>query len=48
MLILGFDGKHFDNSSDIAKAIAIDNIGGVILFDIDYQTKILDEKYLHN
>ncbi len=43
MLILGFDGKYFEQSSEIAKAIAVDNIGGVILFDINYQTKAPDK-----
>lgn len=43
MLILGFDGKYFDERLDIAKSIERDNIGGVILFDINYQTKAVDK-----
>lgn len=43
MLIIGFDGKSIDVNSPIAKAIDQNNIGGVILFDYDPQTKLFDK-----
>ena len=43
MLILGFDGKTIDKNSPIVKAIDESNIGGVILFDYDAQTKLFDK-----
>jgi len=42
MLIVGFNGKEINNQSPIVKAINEENIGGVILFDYDYQTKKFD------
>jgi len=35
MLLIGFDGKKINAQSEIVKIIAENNIGGVILFDID-------------
>jgi beta-N-acetylhexosaminidase len=43
MLILGFEGKSVDLQSPIIKAIKEDNIGGVILFDYNNQTKTFDK-----
>jgi beta-N-acetylhexosaminidase len=43
MLIIGFEGKHIDESSPVTKAIAEHNIGGVILFDYNSQTKQFDK-----
>lgn len=43
MLILGFEGKSVDMQSPIIKAINEDNIGGVILFDYNNQTKTFDK-----
>jgi beta-N-acetylhexosaminidase len=42
MLMMGFEGKTLHSDSPIAKAIAEDNIGGVILFDYDMQSKQFD------
>lgn len=42
MLLVGFDGKKIDAQSQITKAIEEQNVGGVILFDYDYQRKIYD------
>ena len=42
MLLVGFDGKKIDAQSQITKAIDEQNVGGVILFDYDYQRKIYD------
>ncbi|WP_367606192.1 glycoside hydrolase family 3 protein [Legionella sp. W05-934-2] len=42
MLIMGFDGKTVTHQSDIIKAINHENIGGVVLFDYDYQTQRFD------
>ncbi|KTD61841.1 glycoside hydrolase family 3 N-terminal domain-containing protein [Legionella spiritensis] len=42
MLIIGFNGKEIDNHSPVVKAINNENIGGVILFDYDYQTHKFD------
>jgi len=39
MLIMGFAGTHIDDHSKIVHAIDNDNIGGVILFDYDNDTK---------
>jgi beta-N-acetylhexosaminidase len=39
MLIIGFNGTEIDDTSPIVKAMAQSNIGGVILFDIDYHSK---------
>ncbi len=43
MLILGFEGKDIESNVFITQAIEQDNIGGVILFDYNYQTKIFDK-----
>lgn len=43
MLIVGFHGKTVNADSPIAKAIDQTNIGGVILFDYDPQTKLFDK-----
>ncbi|MDQ2994957.1 MAG: glycoside hydrolase family 3 protein [Pseudomonadota bacterium] len=43
MLIIGFDGKSFDDDSPIAQAIRKREIGGVILFDYNFQTKSFDK-----
>mgnify|MGYP006338090557 FL=1 len=43
MLIVGFEGKDVDSQSPVVQSIAKDNIGGVILFDYNYQTKIFDK-----
>lgn len=43
MLIMGFDGKTVNGQSAIIKAIDKDNIGGVLLFDYDYNTKTYDK-----
>ncbi|KTD04831.1 N-acetyl-beta-glucosaminidase [Legionella geestiana] len=39
MLIIGFDGKTVSRDSQIVKDIQNDNLGGVILFDVDVRTK---------
>lgn len=39
MLLIGFDGKQINAQSEIVKIIDRDNIGGVILFDYNQQTK---------
>ncbi|MBA2650572.1 MAG: glycoside hydrolase family 3 protein [Legionella sp.] len=39
MLIIGFNGKTVNGQSPIVKSIEKDNIGGVILFDYNYQTQ---------
>ena len=39
MLLLGFEGTQIEDHNPIAKAISEEGIGGVILFDYDYQTK---------
>lgn len=43
MLIMGFDGKIVDDKSSIVQSIQNENIGGVILFDYNYQTKQFDK-----
>lgn len=43
MLLMGFDGKEVHSESAIAIAIEQHNIGGVILFDYNYQTKTFDK-----
>lgn len=43
MLILGFEGSSANNDSKIIKSIQEDNIGGVILFDYNFQTKTFDK-----
>ena len=43
MLIIGFEGKDVDRASPVVKAIENEHIGGVILFDYNYQTKIFDK-----
>ena len=43
MLIIGFDGKTIDANSKIVKIIEESNIGGVILFDYNNQTKQFDK-----
>lgn len=42
MLIFGFDGKVINNESPIVQAIKNENIGGVVLFDYDYQSQKFD------
>ncbi len=39
MLIMGFSGCEIDKHSPVVKWLQQDSIGGVILFDIDWQTK---------
>lgn len=39
MFIMGFDGTEYDPQSDIAQAIRDEQIGGVILFDVNWKTK---------
>jgi beta-N-acetylhexosaminidase len=43
MLLIGFDGKQINSQSKIVKIIEKDNIGGVILFDYNEQTKTFDK-----
>jgi beta-N-acetylhexosaminidase len=43
MLIVGFDGKKVDVHSKIVKAIQKNNLGGVLLFDFDFHTKMYDK-----
>ncbi len=43
MLIVGFEGKHINEQSTIVRFMAKSNIGGVILFDFDYQKKKFDK-----
>lgn len=43
MLIFGFQGKEASENSPIAQAIKKYNLGGVILFDYDYQKEIFDK-----
>lgn len=43
MLLIGFDGKKINAHSPIVKSIEKNNIGGVILFDYNYQTKLYDK-----
>ncbi len=43
MLIVGFEGKDVDHQSPIVQSIENENIGGVILFDYNYQTKRFDK-----
>ncbi|MFA5959963.1 MAG: glycoside hydrolase family 3 N-terminal domain-containing protein [Tatlockia sp.] len=43
MLIVGFEGKTVNNDSPIVQSIEKDNLGGVILFDYNYQTKTFDK-----
>jgi len=43
MLIMGFDGKKVDENSPIVNAIENDNVGGVILFDYNFQTQSFDK-----
>lgn len=43
MLIIGFEGKEINRQSPVVKAIEHNNIGGVILFDYNYQTKLFDK-----
>lgn len=42
MLIFGFNGKVINAESPIVQAINNENIGGVVLFDYDYQTQKFD------
>src|SRR3990167_10320992 len=42
MVMVGFKGAEISPNDPIAKAILIDEIGGVILFDYDFQTKTFD------
>lgn len=43
MLIVGFNGKTFSSLLPVAHAIEHDNIGGVILFDYNPETKTFDK-----
>jgi beta-N-acetylhexosaminidase len=43
MLIMGFAGTTVDSHAAVVQSIAQDNLGGVILFDYDYQTKSFDK-----
>lgn len=43
MLIVGFDGKTVNKNAPIAQQIDQENIGGVILFDLNLQTKTYDK-----
>lgn len=43
MLIMGFEGKRVDSSSPVARFIAEDNIGGVILFDYNTKSQTFDK-----
>lgn len=43
MLLIGFEGKQINAESNIVKIIEKDNIGGVILFDYNQQTKNFDK-----
>ncbi len=43
MLLVGFDGLNFETDSMLAKAIESQAIGGVILFDYNYQTQSFDK-----
>lgn len=43
MLLIGFEGKQVDEKSDISRTINHDNIGGVILFDYNHETKRFDK-----
>lgn len=43
MLIFGFNGKQVDDNSPIVEAIKTQNIGGVVLFDYDYQSQQYDK-----
>lgn len=43
MLIMGFDGKTVNESSSVVHEIDNENIGGVILFDYNFQTKSFDK-----
>jgi beta-N-acetylhexosaminidase len=43
MLIIGFNGTQINSNSDITNTIKKYNIGGVILFDYNYNTKTFDK-----
>jgi beta-N-acetylhexosaminidase len=43
MLLIGFNGKQINAKSTIVKNIQKFNLGGVILFDYNYQTKTFDK-----
>jgi len=43
MLLMGFDGKTITADSAIAKQIEQYNLGGVILFDYNFRTKMFDK-----
>ncbi len=43
MLIMGFDGKQVDRDSAIVKQMNANPIGGVILFDYNFQTQAFDK-----
>lgn len=43
MLLIGFDGKEINAHSSIVKTIQKSNIGGVILFDFNYNNKTFDK-----
>lgn len=43
MLIMGFEGKEVNDHSAIVQSIQNENIGGVILFDYNYQTQQFDK-----
>jgi beta-N-acetylhexosaminidase len=42
MLIIGFKGSELHSHDAIVKAILAQNIGGIILFDYDFQTKTFE------
>jgi beta-N-acetylhexosaminidase len=42
MLIVGFEGAELDANDAIVRAISLQQIGGVILFDYNFQTKNYD------
>ncbi len=46
MLIFGFEGSTFNESTEIAKYIEMANLGGVILFDYNYQTQAYNKNIL--
>ncbi len=43
MLIIGFDGAKVTEQSGIIQAIKRDNLGGVILFDYNFQTQTFEK-----
>ncbi len=47
MLIIGFEGSDVDIHSPIVKAIQMDNIGGVVLFDFNPKTAHFDKNIIN-